>query len=178
MKSVPGIPQYCFPPDFFYNFRIVSFVSNISVGCLKTFKTRKLKQIVVICLLLIGGLNLSANKNNDIPFTSTKPPFFYPLQEPGISKITDFNYTIQNNRVLLSWTVKANEDSDQFEVERSNDGKIFTMAALVFGTDKPDTDYYKFFEKVVSTRMYYRIKILHKDETISYSDTITVNAGI
>ncbi|MEI9945669.1 MAG: hypothetical protein WDN26_15810 [Chitinophagaceae bacterium] len=135
-----------------------------------------MKTIIAILLTCVLSLNSLANTSNEIPFASTQLPSSF-APELQISKITGFNANIQNNRVSLNWTVDTNQDTNQFEVERSTDGKSFTMAALVFGTDKTDTDQYQFFEKAKSKKLYYRIKILHKDQTVSYSDTIIATAG-
>ena len=49
--------------------------------------------------------------------------------------------------MILNWVVGENETADRFEIEKSTDGKTFIMAALVFGTEKPKTDKYQFYEK-------------------------------
>lgn len=89
-------------------------------------------------------------------------------------KLVSFQGNLNNNKVLLYWVVDENQTADQFEVEKSFDGKNFKMAALVFGTDKPETDSYMFYEKAASKKLLYRIKIIDKKGKISYSDTIEV----
>ena len=79
-----------------------------------------------------------------------------------------------NNKVILQWLVAENETADQFEVERSSDGKSFSMAALVFGTDKSETDQYQFYEKVNPKKMLYRIKLIGKDGQATYSSVIEI----
>jgi hypothetical protein len=76
--------------------------------------------------------------------------------------------------MLLQWIVSDNEDVAQFEIEKSNDGKNFTMAALVFGTDKTETDNYMFYEKATRKKMIYRVKIINKDQTVDYSTAILI----
>jgi hypothetical protein len=68
--------------------------------------------------------------------------------------------------------VNKNEDAYQFEIEKSTDGSNFSLAALVFGTDKEAIEQYKFFEKAQSSKIYYRVKIVLRDQTSRYSDTI------
>ena len=87
-------------------------------------------------------------------------------------KIISFEGTVSNNKVLLNWTVDGNQEADQFEVERSSNGKTFVMAALVFGTGKPDMDHYQFYEKKTKTKMSYRIKVILKNGAIAYSPVI------
>ncbi len=88
------------------------------------------------------------------------------------ARISHFSGTITKDRVVLNWTIAKNLQADQFEVERSTDGKNFVLAALVFCTDQPDEAEYQFYEKLKKVTYYYRLKIIHKDHTVDYSDTI------
>ena len=76
---------------------------------------------------------------------------------------------------MLQWVVSENENAAQFEVEKSFDGKIFTMAALVFGTDKTETDNYQFYEKAAKKKVVYRVKIINKNQTVEYSPVIEID---
>jgi len=104
------------------------------------------------------------------PFTATSPSYFSATATS--SKIISFNSIINRKKVLLSWTVGENQETDRFEVERSTDGKKFVFAAMVFGTDKAGIDYYQFYEKMKKAKTYYRVKTVAKDGTVSYSYTI------
>jgi len=123
----------------------------------------------IVCLSVAAGVFLPSMKGNAFPFTSYQLPFHH---STPVSKITAFTYKIQKKHIELNWTVEANQDSNFFEVEKSKDGKLYTTAALVFCTEKADTDYYSFYESKKSATNYYRIKILHKDNSITYSDAI------
>ena len=68
-----------------------------------------------------------------------------------------------------------NQDMNLFEIEKSSNGKEFKMAALVFGTEKAGDEIYKFFEKAVSKKVYYRIKMVGKDNSIRYSEVLIAN---
>jgi hypothetical protein len=119
-----------------------------------------------------------SNAQSDItPFAS--PSSFSPgtiLSPPA--KLISFNASITNKRVFLKWEVSENETADQFEVEKSSDGKNFTIAALVFGTDKPETGSYWFYEKANTKKFYYRIKAINKNKQTEYSDVIEINPNI
>ena len=93
-------------------------------------------------------------------------------------KLISFNGNISNNKVFLQWEVSENETADLFEIEKSTDGKYFTMAALVFGTDKPETGNYWFYEKANIKKFYYRIKAINKNKQIEYSAVIEINPNI
>ena len=106
------------------------------------------------------------------PFTSTTRPGSSPH-----AKIIHFDGSIKNNKVLLNWTVGGNQHAGMFELQRTTDGTNFTTAAIVFGTDKADTDNYQFYEKVKAKKNSYRLKIIYKDQTVEFSEVINVNGS-
>jgi len=110
-----------------------------------------------------------------VPFTTLS---FSESIDPSVSlaKLTAFKGDISGNKIILKWVVNQNETAEQFEVEKSTDGKHFKMAALVFGTDKPETDNYEFYEKkAISKKVLYRIKLISKDLETEYSSIIVIN---
>ncbi len=107
------------------------------------------------------------------PFASTT--YTSPQITKNLPTLINFNGNITNNRVLLQWQVNENEAADQFEIEKSTDGKNFSIAALVFGTDKPETDNYWFYEKAKQTKFYYRVKMISKAKKATYSSVIVIN---
>jgi hypothetical protein len=128
----------------------------------------------IVLIMLRVFYQPSTTKENFVPFTSPSP-----LPPPSISvapaKVVSINGNISNNKVMLQWIVSENENAAQFEVEKSVDGKNFTMAALVFGTDKPETDNYQFYEKAAKKRVVYRVKIINKNQTVEYSSVIEID---
>ncbi|MFZ1858935.1 MAG: hypothetical protein WAU29_16345 [Chitinophagaceae bacterium] len=110
------------------------------------------------------------------PFASPSP---LPTATTAIpAKLISIAGTISNNKFILNWEVGDNETADQFEVEKSTDGKNFTMAALVFGTDKSATDKYQFYEKAGNQRVLYRIKLINKNRQTEYSTVIEINPNV
>ena len=115
---------------------------------------------------------------------STIPPFASPTQLPasGIpfapAKLISISGSISNHKVILNWVVGENETADKFEVEKSTNGKNFTLAALVFGTDKAETANYSFFEKAGSEKILYRIKLISKNRQAEYSAVIEINPNV
>ncbi|MFM2137728.1 MAG: hypothetical protein RJA57_35 [Bacteroidota bacterium] len=85
---------------------------------------------------------------------------------------------VQGNRndqkVFLEWTVNENENIGFFEIERSTDGRTFTRAALVFGSDNRDQSTYRFFERNAKENTQYRIKMIGKDRLVEYSRILTL----
>ncbi|MDZ4810072.1 MAG: hypothetical protein SGI96_17690 [Bacteroidota bacterium] len=108
------------------------------------------------------------------PFASPSPVTTSIISAPP-AKLVRVDGSISNNKMILNWAVEKNETAAMFEVEKSSDGKNFSMAALVFGTDKAETGIYQFFERAAKQRMFYRIKLIDKNGQGSYSDVITIN---
>ena len=108
------------------------------------------------------------------PFANPSPVTTSTISAPP-AKLVRIDGSISNNKMILNWAVEKNETADMFEVEKSSDGKNFSMAALVFGTDKAETGIYQFFERAAKQRMFYRIKLIDKNGQGSYSDVITIN---
>jgi hypothetical protein len=133
-----------------------------------------IQKIALITLITTRIFCQSAYGNETIAlFTSPSPlPPTTISNEPA--KVISINGHISNGKMLLQWIVSDNEDVAQFEIEKSNDGKNFTMAALVFGTDKTETDNYMFYEKATRKKMIYRVKIINKDQTVDYSTAILI----
>ena len=127
--------------------------------------------IIIVALRIM--YHPSAAQNNTAPFTSPKP-----LPVSAISavpaKFIGVNGTRINNKIILKWMIGDNQTAYCFEVEKSTDGKNFTMAALVFGTDKPADDNYEFYEKAGNPKTVYRIKLINKDKKAEYSPVVQI----
>lgn len=100
--------------------------------------------------------------------TTTTPP----------AHVINLNGYVNQNRIILNWVVGENETADQFVVEKSSDGKNFSMAALVFGTDQPVTGKYQFYEKAGNHKVTYRIKLVNKDHRTEYSDVVVIHPNV
>ncbi|MBK8953149.1 MAG: hypothetical protein IPM85_13660 [Chitinophagaceae bacterium] len=126
--------------------------------------------MLILILILKLSFHPSYAQQSLTPFTSTATITNHP------AKIVTVNASITGNKILLSWVVTDNRTADLFEVEKSTDGKNFSMAALVFGTEKDETGNYQFFEKSVTGQLIsYRIKLVNKNKDAEYSTTVQVN---
>lgn len=112
--------------------------------------------------------NSSSAQNNTAPVTASSAS-----ASPSTAVISQLNCSIKNDRVLLNWVIDNNQLANQVEIESSTDGKNFTMAALVFGTDKKDSDNYYFYEKAKKGKIFYRLKIINNDSSVQYSAIVT-----
>ena len=119
----------------------------------------------------------SDGRSDRTPFASILPPSSSAISIAP-AKLIQITGSIHNHKVILNWVVAENESADKFEVEKSTDGKTFTMAALVFGTDKSETDNYQFYEKAGNKKILYRIKMINKNREAEYSSVIELNPNI
>lgn len=86
------------------------------------------------------------------------------------------------DKILLSWETTNEQDLDQFQIERSTDGKSFFAIAYVDAKKKPSQ--YEFVDESVfakpasgadDERQYsYRLKLLYGDQTSKYTETVLV----
>jgi hypothetical protein len=97
----------------------------------------------------------------------------FTLRPPGI---IGFKANLINNKVYLEWEVDENNTAEKFEVEKSNDGKNFSMAALVFSNERTGTEIYQFHEKKKNNTVSYRIKLFKKDRQVEYSDIVVIRS--
>jgi hypothetical protein len=114
-------------------------------------------------LLLAGSIHAQQSTATFAVNTTTVNP---------VASVSHMTCRISNGKVLLQWNIVNNEQADQFEIESSTDGNTFTMAALVFATEKAESDDYFFYEKAKKKKSYYRVKIINKDKSIRYSSII------
>lgn len=124
--------------------------------------------IIALRIFFHPGYSESAK----IPFTSTDTTLHYIKQTAGLLNV---NATISKNKVFLNWVVSENETADMFEVEKSEDGKNFSLAAIVFGTDNAKDESYQFYEKAKFKKIFYRIKLINKNKQTAYSTLIEVS---
>ncbi len=130
---------------------------------------------IVVIFFIQQPLYADAQKSSFIKipslFTRTYTTLF-----SASSKLISFKASKIRNKVLLQWVMVENETTDQFEIEKSTDGKNFEIAALIFGTDKPETDSYEFYDSVKKDKISYRLKIIDKNKQITYSDILVINS--
>jgi hypothetical protein len=105
---------------------------------------------------------------------AVQPPHASDIANPVLA----FTGTINSDRILLAWTLGKNQLVDQIEVEKSTDKKKFVMAGLVFGTDQPNEAEYLFYERNKKSKSFYRLKIINKDGTVTYSPSIAPKPAI
>lgn len=92
-------------------------------------------------------------------------------------ELVSFKAVAQQNQVLLQWATASERDNDRFEVERSQDGRKFTLIGQVKGKGTSSlTNSYTFTDKNPGTGVnYYRLRQVDFDGAFEYSKTIAVH---
>lgn len=120
-----------------------------------------MKQIFSLCMVVLA---LSLNKEAMSQFDNSA--------DRGV-KLVSFDGNFANDKVFLEWVIVKNETADRFEVERSTDAIHFTTAALVFTSEKSDSETYMFYERPGNRKIYYRLKMYSKFRSVTYSSILT-----
>ena len=78
--------------------------------------------------------------------------------------------------VSLSWTTASEHNSAAFDVQRSRDGREFTLVATVQaqGSSTQATAYAALDEKAPAGKLYYRLRQLDRDGRVAFSPLATV----
>ncbi len=126
--------------------------------------------------ILLGCIYYSLDEQKISPVVTTSPlPTLAVNNNDSPIKLFNLHGNLNGNKIELQWMVNENQEVNQFEIEKSADGKNFKIAALVFGTDKTNTDSYMFYEKATDKKILYRIKVIDTKGGSSYSNTIEVD---
>ena len=100
-----------------------------------------------------------------------------PVATPLPVHLTNFTAAIKNNKVLVNWIMADESGEMNYAVEKSTDGKNFTIIGNVSpsGVNKYSVTDVDFTGK---TTVYYRLKVTGTDGKITYSNIVVVNANI
>jgi hypothetical protein len=117
------------------------------------------------------------NDNGFTPLTSNVATVTlnYAIQTLLPVKLTYFSGNVINQRAEFKWTLEANETGDFIQVEKSTDGKTFTLVSVVMNTAKAGSENYSSTDaSLLTTTTYYRLKMVNKTSTFSYSKIIVL----
>jgi hypothetical protein len=78
--------------------------------------------------------------------------------------------------IQLEWRITNNSTPEQFEVMRSSDGIVFNKIGVVRG-EETKTAYYFTDNNILAGNNYYRLRMLDKDGSQTYSVIIVVSNG-
>jgi hypothetical protein len=99
----------------------------------------------------------------------------YPMLINLPIKLKSFVGSRISGQAQLKWIVADNETGDYFQILRSTDGKSFSEVGLVYVSKSVGEEIYSFIDpSTLSGLVYYKIKIINKDNSISYSNVVIV----
>jgi Metallo-peptidase family M12/Secretion system C-terminal sorting domain/Fibronectin type III domain len=129
---------------------------------------------------VIEGVVYSYNGNYYIEFqTSSFSNFF--LHSVGSAlpvELVNFQAKAQNTNNLLTWQTASEQNSRDFEIEKSSDGIHFSKIATIRAVGNTQiTSNYSFEDKNPYNSTYYRLKINDLDDKFEYSNIINVKRG-
>jgi hypothetical protein len=101
----------------------------------------------------------------------------YPSQAILPVKLMTFTAEKEASSVNISWKVSDNESGDFFVVEKSTDGKNFIAIATLETSGFKGTSVYSSTDNASAGTTYYRLKIVNRDNSVSYSKVVIVKDG-
>jgi hypothetical protein len=91
--------------------------------------------------------------------------------------LTSVRATAQNNDILVEWATQNESGMLQYEVEKSTDGNNFQAAGVVTAQNSGTANYQWTDSQPSTGTNYYRIRMVSKDGSISYSQVVKLNFG-
>ncbi|WP_439554811.1 putative Ig domain-containing protein [Dyadobacter sp.] len=93
--------------------------------------------------------------------------------------LASFNATAEGITTSLSWATSEESNSDRFDVERSQNGKVWSkIGSVKSAQESKGMKYYNFTDNMPAGGMnYYRLKMVDLDESFAYSQIKEVKFG-
>lgn len=127
-----------------------------------------------------GKTTVQFEVNND-PASSNKNRFriiFKSPMAPLTATITHFSAQQSGKEVLVKWQSENESHIEKYLVEKSTDGIQFYLMSEKIAENSP-VNYYQIPDKTpVQGNNYYRLKIISKNEKVTFSDIVLVNIKI
>jgi hypothetical protein len=91
-------------------------------------------------------------------------------------KLLSFNAAVSGKEVITSWSTANEINTSHFVVEKSSDGRSFSPTGTVAASNTRQTQNYSFVDRhPFDDASYYRLKLVDKDGSFTYSSVITIN---
>lgn len=126
---------------------------------------------IVFSYLITDNGFPSTSSNTAVVTLNFPAPVVLPL------KLLSFNAATEGSIVRLAWRVDENETGNYFEVEKSSDGKTFTSFAKVPVQDGSGVKEYAANDHASAGDVYYRLKMVNKDNSTTYSKVLVLKNG-
>jgi hypothetical protein len=153
-------------------------VGNAAVNYSQTFTGANITGIKKIIFRFSNNISLVFdNLTINAPYANTGGCAVAAITLP--IKLLSFQGAVVNSKAQLNWLVDDNHTGDRFEVEKSTDGKAYAVASVVFTTNKQGTESYSYNgTTTIEGGAYYRIKIINKDNSSSYTKVIFLKNAV
>lgn len=90
-------------------------------------------------------------------------------------RLLEFNAVMRNCTIMLSWQTGFEQNTDRFEIEKGTNGTNWQYAGYVTALNNMQGGAYSFSVLPhVEPVMFYRLKMVDKDGTFTYSNVVTV----
>lgn len=98
------------------------------------------------------------------------------IVDPLPVTLVAFKATAEGTTTSLSWSTSEESNSDRFDVERSQNGQLWSkIGSVKSNTESKSTKYYNYSDaSPVGGKNFYRLKMVDLDETFTYSRIIEV----
>ena len=91
-------------------------------------------------------------------------------------KLLSFNGKIEKKVSTLSWTIESQQDVKQYELEYSLDAKSFTLLKAIIVANNYQYQYAN--TKDLGETVFYRLKIIEKNGTATYSNIVLLQTNL
>jgi len=200
-----GPVNYCNSAPVAVNDVFAGFIGDVVVGNLTDNDNEPNGELMTASIVAVspdGTVVINANGTFTFTpnpgFTGSTTTFTYRLTDNGFAplnsniatvtisyaskgtlpvKLNNFQGSKNKSNVQLQWNVGMNEIANSFEVERSADGKNFSTAAFMLGSEKEGNETYSFNELNEDAKVYYRLKMVDKSDIITYSKILVFNTN-
>jgi hypothetical protein len=123
-----------------------------------------------------GRFILLANRIHNMGNPNTTPGNTLPI------KLVSFTGKGDALGNVLNWTTSTEMNVNNYEVQRSTDGKAFNSLGMVFtkseGGNSTTSQQYSFNDRAPISKAYYRLKIVDNDGSVTYSPIIVIDNSI
>jgi hypothetical protein len=126
------------------------------------------------------NFNYTISDNGYDPLTATGTvtiTYPYAIVTPLPIHLKSLLGNVNNGKANLTWNVADNETGSYFEIQKSVDGKKFENTAMLFTTAKVGDETYTYSDAAtLKEGAFYRLRVVNKDNSVSYSKVIYLKA--
>jgi len=90
-------------------------------------------------------------------------------------ELTYFTGNAIDCQVTLKWSAASEVNFSHYEIQRSEDGRMFTKIGSIVSSGDATSANYIFEDTKANSENYYRLKMVDQDETFEFSDIINLN---